>query len=83
MESGPVPAAGARGVNASTCHSHHLSIISVGAMLHRTGYNRVNVTLCRLGRATGAKLDPEMGTRIRGALSKLGEGTRKAREGTA
>jgi hypothetical protein len=46
-------------------------------MLHCTGYNRVNVTLCRPGKAGVAKSDPEMGTRIRGALSELGNGAGK------
>ena len=36
-----------------------------------------------LGKAAEAKLDLETGSRIRGALSELGNGARKACEGTA
>jgi len=53
---------------ASTCHSHHSSVISLGATLHRTDYIGFNVTLCPSGRAGQVNTDPKGGPNLEHAM---------------
>jgi hypothetical protein len=66
---GPIPAVPGCQQPPLTSLEQHL----LGTMLHRTGYSRANVTLCRFGKGPWAESEAEAGFRIRSALSELGK----------